>query len=57
MAAKKTAKIKAANDFYTRCGDCGRFLKKHWWISKNNLRGYTKALCSDCISNYDTLDY
>jgi hypothetical protein len=44
-------------EYYTHCGDCGRFLPKPKWIRKDNRNGYTKAICSGCTSNYDTLDY
>jgi hypothetical protein len=40
-------------DYYTRCGDCGIFLKKERWVKKDNTRGYTKALCGDCLSSYE----
>lgn len=40
-------------DYFTRCGDCGIFLKKSRWVPKDNTRGYKKALCYDCLSNYE----
>lgn len=41
------------SDYFTRCGDCGQFVKKNRWIRKDNNKGYTHALCSDCLTNYD----
>lgn len=40
-------------DYFTRCGDCGRFVNKSRWIRKDNPYGYTHALCCGCLSNYD----
>lgn len=39
--------------YFTRCGDCGHFLKKERWIRKDNTSGYQKALCYGCRSNYE----
>ncbi len=37
---------------HKRCHDCGRFLKRELWVSRNH-RWKKHALCSDCYSAYD----
>lgn len=38
--------------YHKNCHDCGRFLKKDRWVSKNH-KWKKHGLCADCFSNYD----
>ena len=49
--------LRKATDYFNQCGDCGQFVPKDRWIKKDNRSGYTHALCSNCISNYDGTEY
>ncbi|MCK4858240.1 MAG: hypothetical protein KAT58_09745, partial [candidate division Zixibacteria bacterium] len=43
----------SVDGFYKNCGDCGQFVSRDRWIRKDNQSGFTHALCSGCLSNYD----
>jgi len=43
-------------DAYTKCNDCGKFVKKREWVPKNHP-WKKHALCSECFSNYDGPEY
>ncbi|WMR34738.1 hypothetical protein [Metapseudomonas otitidis] len=40
-----------AADYHTRCRDCGTFVKKWRWVSKDSAAA--RPLCHDCWSEYD----
>ena len=39
-------------NYHTKCHDCGRFLFKEKWVSRQHP-WKKHALCSECHSNYD----
>lgn len=43
--------------YHHKCMDCGQFVKRERWQSKDDNQG-KKPLCSDCWDNYDDpMDY
>jgi hypothetical protein len=43
-------------DLIKRCGDCGKYLPKHFWMKY--LPGTVdKVPCTECLSNYDAPHY
>lgn len=44
--------IARAPEYHKRCHDCGQFLKKELWVSKDH-KWKKHALCNDCLSNYN----
>ncbi|MDO9529116.1 MAG: hypothetical protein Q7J27_08150 [Syntrophales bacterium] len=45
-------KTKNPDNYLKRCGDCGRFVAKKYWIEKNHPWKH-HPLCPECFSNYD----
>lgn len=42
--------------YHTKCHDCGRFLKKEFWVNKDHKwKGH--ALCTECFDLYDPPEY
>lgn len=39
-------------EYHKKCHDCGRFLKKERWVSKDNKQK-AHGLCNECLSHYD----
>lgn len=42
--------------YHKRCHDCGQFLKKDLWVTKEHV-WKKHALCSDCFNLYDSPEY
>jgi len=45
-------KKKDPAEYHTRCQDCGRFIKKEFWVVKYHIWKHY-PLCLDCLSCYD----
>lgn len=41
---------------HTKCHDCGQFLSKDKWVSRTH-QWKKHALCAECLSGYDDLEY
>ena len=52
----KLRKVENKDNYLKRCGDCGRFVEKERWVDKDHP-WKKRALCFDCESNYDDLNY
>lgn len=52
LAQKHNLEPESAKAFYTRCGDCGRFVPRLLWVRRDHPK-YTHALCHSCASGYE----
>jgi hypothetical protein len=46
-------RVVSCDDYFTRCGDCGQFLRRSEWLEKAQYPKYSHAVCRSCRSNYD----
>ena len=49
---KTNNKNAQTEEFHTHCHDCGKFLTKKLWVSKQHP-WKNHALCAECLSDYD----